>query len=61
MPKAEARPETKEKGRSDTVKPPASLPDASPLERMTELTRRVINVPKDEAFVPTKRPTGKHA
>ena len=55
MPKAETRPDTKEKGRSDTVKPPASLPDASPLERMTELTRRVVRVPKEEAVRPQGR------
>ena len=49
MPKAETRPEAKETTRSDTVKPPASLPDGTPLERMTELTRRIVNVPKAEA------------
>jgi hypothetical protein len=49
------KPAPKEKeGRSDTVRPPASLPDTSPLDRMTELTRRVVGVPKDEA-IPPKR------
>lgn len=56
MPEAETRPNAKEKeGRIDTVKPPASLPDASALERMTELTRRIFRVPKAEAVPPKKR------
>ena len=56
MAKAETRPEAKEKvGRSDTVRPPASLPDGTPYERMTELMRRLVAVPKDEAIPPKKR------
>ena len=58
MGKAKARPEETEpkgRGRIDSVKPPDSLPDASPLERMTELTRRIVGVPKDEAVPPTQR------
>ena len=60
MPKAETRAKGKgtappeKTGRHDTVKPPASLPDGSPLERMTELTRRIVGVPKDEALKPVK-------
>ena len=62
MSKAETRPEAHEKkGRIDTVKPPASLPDGSPFERMTELTRRLLAVPKAEAVVPKKRPKRKGA
>ena len=50
MAKAETRPQAKEKvGRSDTVRPPASLPDGTPYERMTELMRRLLAVSKDEA------------
>lgn len=50
MPKAQTRPEAKEEkaGRIDTVRPPPNLPDTSPLERMTELVRRVVAVPKTE-------------
>jgi hypothetical protein len=48
MAKTEARPKTEKKARSDTVKPPASLPDAPPFERMTELVRRLVNVPPKE-------------
>lgn len=58
MAKEKARPketESQGKGRIDTVKPPDSLPGASPLERMTELTRRVVSVPKDEALMSEKR------
>jgi hypothetical protein len=57
MAKAKARPEEEEpqgRGRIDSVKPPDSLPDASPLERMSELARRLINVPKRE-IGPTAR------
>jgi hypothetical protein len=43
------------KPRSDTVKPPASLPDASPFERMTELARRLMNVPPKELARAKKR------
>ena len=63
MGKAKARPEEAEpkgRGRIDSVKPPDTLPDASPLERMTELTRRIVGVPKDEALKSGKsgrRPT----
>jgi len=58
---AETRPDPKEKvGRIDTVKPPASLPDGSPFERMRELTRRILGVPKDEAIPPKKRKKKKH-
>jgi hypothetical protein len=54
MAKADTRPEAppkaERKARSDTVKPPESLPDASPFERMTELMRRLVNVsPKELA------------
>ena len=58
MPKAEARTEAKEEktGRIDTVRPPPDLPDTTPLERMAELTRRVVAVPKAEASNPKKRP-----
>lgn len=56
MAKAQAGPEAQErKGRIDTVRPPASLPDGTPFERMTELTRRLFAVPKDEAVPPKKR------
>jgi hypothetical protein len=61
MPKPrEVETRTQRTGRIDTVKPPDSLPDASPLERMTELTRRIVGVPKDEAVPPKKRPKRKH-
>ena len=55
MAKAKARPKEEgpeRRGRIDTVKPPDSLPDASPLDRMRELTRRIVGVPKDEALAP---------
>ena len=56
MSEAEARPDGKEKaGRIDSVRPPASLPDGSPFERMTELTRRLLAVPKAETIPPKKR------
>lgn len=48
-------PVTAHGGRIDSVKPPESLPDASPLERMTELARRILGVPKTEAIPPKKR------
>jgi hypothetical protein len=48
MSKADTRPNPERKPRSDTVKPPASLPDAPPFERMTELVRRLVNVPPKE-------------
>lgn len=54
MAKAETGPQTQKVGRVDTMRPPPSLPDASPFERMTELLRRVLAVPKSEA-VPTKK------
>lgn len=54
MAKAETGPQAKE-GRTDSVRPPESLPDASPLERMTELARRILGVPKGEAIQPKKR------
>jgi hypothetical protein len=48
MAKAPTRPNAKEPDKK-TVSPEAhDAPGLSPLERMTELTRRVINVPKDE-------------
>jgi hypothetical protein len=37
-----------------TLKAPAPKPGQSPFERMTELTRRVIGVPKSEAVKPKK-------
>ena len=52
MPKAETRPEAKERERQESVKPPDSLPDGTPLERMAELTRRIVLVPKIEAIEP---------
>ena len=57
MAKAETRPETKTEkvGRKDTVRPPVSLPDGSPFERMTELTRRLLAVPKTEAIPPKRK------
>jgi hypothetical protein len=57
MAKAETRPETttEKAGRHDTVRPPASLPDGSPFERMTELARRLFGVPKAEAIPPKKK------
>jgi hypothetical protein len=48
MAKADARPKAERKPRSDTVKPPDSLPEAPPFERMTELVRRLVNVPAKE-------------
>jgi hypothetical protein len=53
-PKA-APPKAERKARSDTVKPPASLPDAPPFERMTELMRRLLAVPKSEMGKKRKR------
>ena len=38
MPKEAARPKAEKIARSDTVRPPASPSDASPFERMRELT-----------------------
>lgn len=58
MPEAKARPEapaTEGGGRIDSVKPPPNLPDTSPLDRMTELARRILGVPKTEAIPPKKR------
>ncbi len=57
MPKAETRPEKAK--RADTLKPPADLPDGTPFERMTELMRRLIAVPKAETVPPKKRPERK--
>lgn len=36
-------------------KAPATKPEPTPLERMRDLTRRVIQVPKTEAVKPKKR------
>lgn len=57
MAKAETRPkETPEGGgRIDSVKPPPDLPDTTPFERMRELTRRILSVPKSKAGAPPKR------
>ncbi len=54
MPKAKAGAETEpeKKGRKDSVRPPADLPEGTPFERMAELTRRLLNVPKQEAAPP---------
>jgi hypothetical protein len=53
MAKAPTRPKEKdrEEGEEDiTVTPDAhDAPGLSPLERMTELTRRILHVPKEEA------------
>lgn len=48
MAKDEARPKAEEKG--ETMKPPTEhdAPGLSPLERMTELARRIVNVPPKE-------------
>lgn len=52
MAKAKARPKAKDRDESEeelTVTPDAhDAPGLSPLERMTELTRRIVNVPRDE-------------
>ena len=50
-----AKAPTEKAGRHDTVRPPASLPDGTPFERMTELARRLFAVPKAEAVAPKKR------
>ncbi|MGI8497142.1 MAG: hypothetical protein ACR2OG_06125 [Gemmatimonadaceae bacterium] len=52
MAKIETRKETK--GEAEAVSTPAS--DPSPLERMTELTRRIVNVPKSEVLPKEQRP-----
>ena len=49
-PSRKTEPETRHTPHSDSLTPPADLPDASPLDRMRELTRRVVNVPKEEAL-----------
>ncbi|MDQ6770382.1 MAG: hypothetical protein M3Z54_10385 [Gemmatimonadota bacterium] len=61
MPKAEtgAQAPAEKTGRHDTVRPPASLPDGTPFERMAELARRLFGVPKAEAIAPKKRPKRK--
>jgi hypothetical protein len=61
MSEAETGLETKTReGRIDSVKPPASLPEGSPFERMRELTRRILGVPKNEAIPPKTRLKRKH-
>jgi hypothetical protein len=51
---------TEKAGRHDTVRPPASLPDGAPFERMTELARRLFAVPKAEAVPPKKKRPKRH-
>jgi hypothetical protein len=59
MAKAETRPKAKgaKAKENDTVAVPNAhdAPGLSPMERMTELTRQIINVPKDEADRAQKR------
>lgn len=50
MAKAPTRKETEAKA----TPPPSD--DRTPLERMTDLTRRVVNVPKEEAVASKQRP-----
>lgn len=49
MPKAPTRKEAEAKA----TPPPSD--DRTPLDRMTELTRRIVSVPKDEALSLQKR------
>jgi hypothetical protein len=51
MAKAEARPQEK----TEPMIPPPELDGVTPLERMTELTRRIIAVPKSEITAKAKR------
>jgi hypothetical protein len=47
---------------TDKSKAPASSkrPEPTPFEKMTDLTRRIINVPKSEAIVKPKKALRKH-
>lgn len=56
MAKAEARPQEK----ADPMIPPPELDGLTPLERMTELTRRIIAVPKSEITPKPKRKQRRH-
>jgi hypothetical protein len=51
MAKAEARPQEK----PEPMIPPPELDGVTPLERMTELTRRILAVPKSEILAKPKR------
>jgi hypothetical protein len=51
MAKAEARPKEKT---VEPMIPPPKLDGVTPLERMAELTRRIIAVPKSEITAKTK-------
>jgi len=58
MAKAKARPKAKVETEEEmTVTPDAhDAPGLSPLERMTELTRRIVNVPKTEVDRARQKP-----
>ena len=45
--------------REKTVKPPPLKEEMTPFERMRELLRRVVNVPKDEAVGPKQKKKSK--
>jgi hypothetical protein len=40
--------DTRHTPHADSLKSPPDLPDTSPLDRMRELTRRIVGVPKTE-------------
>jgi len=52
MAKAKARPQAKGTPPPETVRPHAPNDDRSPLDRMRDLTRRVIAVPRGEVTKP---------
>jgi len=52
MAKAETRPKEKT---VEPMIPPPELDGVTPLERMTELTRRIIAVPKSEILAKPKK------
>ena len=57
MAETETRPEAKDEAMPDVRPETHDAPGLTPFERMTELTRRIINVPKAEAD--RKRPKKK--
>lgn len=59
MAKAETRPEAEETANVAPNLGAHDAPGLSPLERMTELTRRIVNVPKAEVDRKAKRDKAK--
>ena len=59
MAEAKARPKAQGKPEAEGVSHPPSAPPLTSLERLADLTRRIIQVPKSEVIPPKKAKKGK--